>query len=330
MTSRRVVAQGSRVRARAPENALAVTLCVLTLNRPVGLARCLAGIAALELPCEPVVNLRVIVVDNDSAGSGHGVAERARSRCPWPLDYLVEPDRGIPRARNRAVSASGQADLIGFIDDDEAPAPDWLVAMLRTWQRTGAEVLMGRSVARFDQPPAPWVVEGGFFEHGRFAHGASFPFWFARTSGILLSRSALPDGTAVFDERFRLSGGSDLRLFARLHRAGHRFVWVDDAVVEETVPATRATVAWLVRRSYRFGTSASLTLVAEGASPLRRLRRIVGAVVFTALGVARQFRTVGSARVIGVRLLQQLAYGAGLVAGALGMPYNEYREIHGR
>jgi succinoglycan biosynthesis protein ExoM len=312
------------------EPALRVALCVLTLHRPVGLARCLAGIAALELPGDEAVDLRVVVVDNDRGCSGRPVVERARASLPWPVDYLVEPDRGIPHARNRAVAAAADAHLVGFVDDDEAPHPGWLVAMLDARRRTGAAVLMGRSVATFDQPPAPWVVEGGFFEHARFTSGAPFPFWYARTSGILIDRTALPPGPGVFDERFRFSGGSDHHLFARMHGAGHRFAWVDEAVVEENVPPTRATAGWLVRRAYRFGTTGSLTLVAEGASPLRRLRRVAGAVVYTAVGLARQLRRPGSTRVTAVRMLQQLAYGAGLVTGVLGLPYPEYRRVHGR
>ena len=310
--------------------AVRVVLCVITLHRPVGLARCLHAIAALELPEEEAVDLRVVVVDNDVGCSGRRVVEQVT--CPWPVDYLVEPDRGIPRARNRAVAAAAAAgaDLVGFVDDDEAPEPDWLVAMLDARRRTGAAVLMGRSVATFAEPPAPWVVEGGFFEYTRFTSGGSFPFWYARASGILIDRTTLPVGPAVFDERFRLSGGSDLHLFSRMHGAGHRFAWVDEAVVEETVPATRATLGWLVRRTYRYGTTSSLTLVAEGASPLRRARRLTGAFVFTAMGLVRQLRRAGSTRVTAVRLLLQLAYGAGLVTGVFGVQYPEYRRVHGR
>jgi cellulose synthase/poly-beta-1,6-N-acetylglucosamine synthase-like glycosyltransferase len=310
--------------------AVRIVLCVLTLHRPVGLARCLDAIAALELPDEEAVDLRVVVVDNDAGCSGRRVVEQVA--CPWPVDYLVEPDRGIPRARNRALAAAGDTDLVGFVDDDEAPAPDWLVAMLDARRRTGAAVLMGRSIVRFVEAPAPWVVEGGFFQYERFTSGDSFPFWYARTSGILIDRTALPVGRAVFDDRFRLSGGSDLHLFSRMHEAGHRFAWVDEAVVEETVPATRATLGWLVRRTYRYGTTSSLTLVAEGASPLRRARRLTGAFVFTAIGLVRQVRRSQqtSTRVTAVRVLLQLAYGAGLVTGVLGVQYPEYRRVHGR
>jgi succinoglycan biosynthesis protein ExoM len=311
--------------------AVRVVLCVLTLHRPVGLARCLNAIAALELPDEETVDLRVVVVDNDAGRSGQRVFERVL--CPWPVEYLVQPDRGIPHARNRAVAAAAaaDADLVGFVDDDEAPAADWLVAMLDARRRTGAAVLMGRSVATFAEAPASWVVEGRFFEYERFTSGDSFPFWYARTSGILIDRTALPPGPAVFDERFRLSGGSDLHLFSRMHGAGHRFAWVDEAVVEETVPATRATLGWLVRRTYRYGTTSSLTLVAEGASPLRRARRLTGAVVFTAVGLVRQLRgaRATSARVTAVRILLQLAYGAGLATGVFGIQYPEYRRVHG-
>jgi succinoglycan biosynthesis protein ExoM len=316
-------------RSPVPGPAAEVALCVLTLYRPFCLARCLAAIAELIVPEDPAVALRVIVVDNDGGRSAGRIVEQVRPTFPWPLDYLIEPDRGIPHSRNRALTAAGDADLIGFIDDDEAPLPGWLVAMLRVWHQTGAAVLMGRSVPRFEQPAPRWLVDGAFFEHPRFTTGEPFPYCYCRTSGVLIDRRALPQRTAVFDTRFRFSGGSDQHLFGRMHRAGHRFVWVDDAVVEETVPPTRANAAWLIRRSYRFGNSGSLILLADGAKTARLARRIVGAVVFTMLGVARLLPALPQGRATGVRILQQVAFGAGLVSGALGVPYHEYRRVHG-
>ncbi len=99
-----------------PVSSASVALCVTTLTRPRSLTRCLEGICLLE-PV-PGLDLRVIVIDNDKSASARAVVERARARCPWPVDYVVEPHLGVSDVRNRALAASGDVDAVAFIDDD--------------------------------------------------------------------------------------------------------------------------------------------------------------------------------------------------------------------
>jgi glycosyltransferase involved in cell wall biosynthesis len=308
---------------------VSVAICVLTFRRPEGLARCLAGLAALTPPGGVRPGVRIVVVDNDPSASGRQVVEAARHTSPWPIDYVVEPRRGIPHARNHALVAAGDATLVGFVDDDEVVEPGWLAAMLRAWTDTDADVLMGASTPRFDPGAPGWIVRGGFFDAPRFATGAPFPVEYARTSGVLLARRALPAGPAVFDPRF--AAGSDADLFERLRSAGRRFVWVDDAVVVVDVPPSRARASWLVQRAYRIGNARSLQLVTGGASLPRRARRIAGALVLVAIGVVRAAPSAVREgwRIGCMRMLAHLADGVGLVTGALGVRYDEYRRVHG-
>ena len=69
----------------------------------------------------------IIVVDNNSTDDTAKVVQDYQSS--WlesvPLKYFLEPEQGAAFARLRAVrEASGE--LIGFLDDDNLPAPDWL------------------------------------------------------------------------------------------------------------------------------------------------------------------------------------------------------------
>ncbi|MCU1346555.1 MAG: glycosyl transferase, partial [Acidimicrobiia bacterium] len=96
-----------------------VAICVVSFQRPVGLARLLHALAALETG-RPV-SLEVIVVDNDIAGSARTVLDEFRPQAPWPLRYVRQPAQGIPHARNVAVTEAWHADFIAFMDDDEAP-----------------------------------------------------------------------------------------------------------------------------------------------------------------------------------------------------------------
>jgi GT2 family glycosyltransferase len=305
----------------------AVALCVVTKGRPVGLARCLDGIGRLEVPGG--VELRVVVVDNDERRSAEPVVALAAAELPWPVAYRAEPRPGIPQARNTAVDAAGPVTLVGFMDDDEVPRPDWLASMLRVWETTDADVVMAPSEPVFDQPPPGWVVEGRFFERTRFPTGTPISYHYARTSGVLIRRAALEGQPGPFDELFRYSGGSDLHLFARMADAGCRIVWDDDAVVDEHVPTTRANARWLVRRAYRIGNTRSLILLADGAGAARRVRRVAGSLVRLPVRVARALPGLRHGRRGAVRLAQVVATELGSIVGAVGHRYEEYRTIHG-
>ena len=246
------------------------------------------------------------------------------------MTYAVEPTRGIPFARNRAIEVAGSVDLIGFLDDDEEPVPTWLHEVMRVRRETAAQVVVGPSTPVFEPGTPRWVIEGGFFERRRFATGERIPSDYARTSGVLLERAALLPAPA-FDTSFRLAGESDTLFFDRLARAGSAIVWSDEAVMTEHVPRSRATASWLVRRYYRIGNGRSIRMLRLDRPGFgRRAKRIVRGLLEMALGMAKAVAAVPRGRAHLVAAVQVSACGAGLVTGALGIAYQEYRVVHGR
>ncbi len=317
-----------------PAAPVVLVLCVITFRRPAGLRRCLDAIAALDPPSSRPVDVRVVVVDNEPSGPCRGVVEAATARLDGaapPIGYAIEPEGGIPYARNRAVrmAAEAGADVIGFLDDDEVPRADWLSAMVDTWAASGADVAQGRSEPVFEMDPPGWLHDGRFFASPPFVTGQSVDFYHCRTSGVLISTAALPSLTTPFDTNFRYSGGSDHHLFRTMAGRGARFVWVDDAAVEVHVPPARARGRWLVRRAFRIGNTRSLSLVAEGVAWPRRVARAGKGMLQMGRGAAGLavvvVRRRGRDRVATVRGLQRVALGAGLVAGAAGWAYEEYQ-----
>jgi hypothetical protein len=301
-----------------------VAIAALTFQRPVGLARLLAGVAALDVP--EGVEPRLVIVDNDPEGSGRAAVE-GWSAPGWPpATYAVEPQRGIATARNRSVALADGADFVALIDDDEVPEPTWLRELLAAQEATGADVVQGRVVAEFDQPPEPWVIEGRFFVDKPRTHLGTLHY--ANSNNTLVRASLLR--AHAFDPRYDLTGGSDSQLFARLRRAGADIRWSDHAVVRELVPGTRVDRGWLVRREYRRGVTLSRVLIDVEPSTGRVVKRVGAGVVSmgsglatTAVGLVRRDRAEQ------VRGQRQVAYGAGLLAGLAGLRYEEYRRTHG-
>ena len=200
---------------------------------------------------------------------------------------------------------------------------------MRAQQSSGADVVIGPCLPQLPPGTPDWMRSGGFFARRRFPSGASIPANYARTSGVLVRRAAMPARPAVFAEELRFSGGSDRALFVEMEQRGATFRWVDEAVVTEHIPPSRARLSWILRRGFRIGNSRSTTLVLDGATDRRRVKRMAAGVVDIVTGAVLALRGIRSGRAAVVRGLRRSCYGAGLLLGALGYRYQEYLHHHG-
>ena len=83
------------------------------------------------------------MVDNDADGSAAKVVEEFGKDTPYPIESVVEPEPGIPFAREKSVELCWNDDALVFVDDDEVAPPNWLAALLHAWETTGADVVTG-------------------------------------------------------------------------------------------------------------------------------------------------------------------------------------------
>src|SRR4051812_24239795 len=204
-----------------------VGVCVLTHRRPSSLRRTLDSLN--DLVRIPGVEIRVLVVDNDAAGSGRPVVQELRA-FSLPLSYVHEPRNGIPGARNTALEATADADVVAFIDDDEWAEPEWLSELLDARARSGADIVVGPVVPDFEADPPGWLSRLGYFEPLRYE--ALTDLHFAYTGNVLIDRRIL-DTARPFREARPELGGSDTHFFMRLSGRGVRIVWAPLARVHE-------------------------------------------------------------------------------------------------
>jgi len=308
--------------------ALRVVVAVLTYRRPGDLAELLPRVLTQAGPP------RVLVVDNDpEAGARQPVAALARDHAS--LDYVHEPRPGIAAARNRALAEAGHDDLLVFLDDDERPGPRWLADLLAVQRDTGAAGVVGPVVSSFAAPLDPWIAAGRFFDRRRLPTGTVVAV--AATNNLLLDLRRVRAAGIGFDERFGLSGGSDTLFTRRLTAAGLPLVWCDEAVVTDVVPAARATRDWVLRRALRSGNGWSRTSLVLAAGPAGRWRARARLSAAGALRVGAGAAALAAGLVVRrpalhARGARTLARGAGLVTGAWGWTYVEYRrpQVPGR
>lgn len=119
-----------------------VSIVVPARDDAPALARCLEALAR-----QTVAPLEVVVVDN---GSSDGTAEVARAAG---ARVVSEPRRGIPAAAARGYDAA-LGDVIGRLDADSVPGPDWVERVATTLARDrGCVAVTG--AGRFLELPAP-------------------------------------------------------------------------------------------------------------------------------------------------------------------------------
>lgn len=265
-----------------------LVVAVLTYRRPERIAALVPVLveqaAALTSRFEGVA-ASVLVVDNDVAGTGAAAVAEAAQPGVVPVTAVVEGEPGISAARNRALRASGDQDLLVFVDDDELPHADWLHALYATYRATGAAAVAGPVVSRYVVEPDPWVVAGGFYDraHRLGLHtGDTVPS--AATNNLLLDLRVVRRAGLAFDPALGLSGGEDTHFTSSLTAAGGRIVWCAEAVVSDVVPADRLTRSYLLARTA--GLASSTVRAALLLAPGRGRRTVLRARVLCA-GLAR-------------------------------------------
>jgi succinoglycan biosynthesis protein ExoM len=222
-----------------------ISICICTCFRPMMLERLLREIAGQESANS--FTFSVVVTDNDSTQSARDVVERCAKDLGLVTTYTVEPERNIASARNTAL-ANATGDFVVFIDDDEFPVRGWLLSLFRTCEAYGVAGVLGPVKPHFDLQPPRWLIKGGFYERPSHPTGFRMSWQECRTGNVLFRRCILPTSEAAFRQEFG-TGGEDQDFFRRMIQSGHQFVWCDEAVAYETVPASRWGRRFLLSRA---------------------------------------------------------------------------------
>jgi glycosyltransferase involved in cell wall biosynthesis len=113
------------------------SVVIPTFARPEQLRTCLAAVSALHSPGGP---FEVIVVDDGSPGGIDRVIDEFTHRLNIRL--LVQPQAGPGAARNAGAALAGGR-FLAFLDDDCAPARDWLQAIAAQLERNDRSLVGG-------------------------------------------------------------------------------------------------------------------------------------------------------------------------------------------
>ncbi|MBX9768813.1 MAG: glycosyltransferase family 2 protein, partial [Bdellovibrionales bacterium] len=198
------------------ETCFHIAVAISTYRREAGLDRLMKGLAKVVEPQDCKVS--VVIVDNDPECSSRNWVQKLSRSFPYPIFWQQEPKPGISQARNRSVlkALEIKASHIAFIDDDETPSTQWLVALMNDMKLSCADVVWGRVIPLFQQPPSLWVRKSRYFEHPKKMH---FNRAEEASTHNCLVKAQLFQEIGPFDEFFGLRGGEDTDFFRRVFRS---------------------------------------------------------------------------------------------------------------
>ena len=222
-----------------------ITVCVCTFRRPTLLRRLLDKLS--EQRTNGLFSLSVVVCDNDGEQSAAPVVSAARESARIDISYCQEPRKNIALARNKALEHA-RGDFVAFIDDDEFPADNWLQKLMAAREQYQADGVLGPVRPQFESPPPRWIVRGRFCERPEHETGRVMKWDECRTGNLLFRREILDGIAQPFKAEFG-TGGEDKDFFMRLTQRGRTFVWCNEAVAYETVPPSRCTRRYMLKRA---------------------------------------------------------------------------------
>ncbi len=242
------------------ESGMKITVCICTYNRDLHLSRLLESLQGIQLGGLEGVQVRLLVVDNNSSAETRQLCADAGRHLQIPLYYVEEHKPGVVSARNRAVSeaiASGD-DFLAFLDDDDVPDSNWLMELLSTQQETSADIVAGNR--RLMDPP-PWTQGVGERRKKKSSSKQVGKHRMPRSAGtgnVLISRGVLlslvGDGL-VFHPAFNLSGGEDKDFFLRAIKSGATMAFAEKSFITQYHDQQRYTAQGVMARGFKSGCS---------------------------------------------------------------------------
>jgi len=208
------------------------------------------------------INWEVIVVDNNSTDNTAKVVREDQANWPsaYPLKYYFEPQQGAAFARKRAV-VEAQGEVIGFLDDDNLPAPDWIIsAYLFAKKNPKAGAFGGKIHGAFEVPPSEDYQKVityclAIVEQGETAFmypprkGALPP-----TAGLVVRKQAwcknVPKETFLRGRVGKSQMGSeDLEVLSYIQNAGWEIWYNPNMNIDHKIPPQRLSRDYLVALS---------------------------------------------------------------------------------
>jgi glycosyltransferase involved in cell wall biosynthesis len=291
----------------------AVVAAVCTFRRNDQLRRLLEHLIVAASAAQHSCALGVVVVDDNRDGEARPVADEFAERFELGLQYRHSGLGNISAARNLGLDAArASSDWIVMTDDDCVPDERWLLELLATQRRTGADAVSGPLVRRAPADAPRWLVDQPFLEQGLNLYPPDASLGFASTHNSMLSTEWLRRHD---DHRFEHAlgelGGEDMFFYRSAHRRGLSITYAAEAVVYEDQPAERLSYRFMLRQALWLGNSSMVTSLESAEATRSRL--VVHGLARVSRAAAHPLRRLRHGR------SPQLRYSLAVAAGGVGV-----------
>ncbi|MBD2712112.1 hormogonium polysaccharide biosynthesis glycosyltransferase HpsE [Limnospira platensis] len=226
------------------------------------------------------IRWEVMVVDNNSSDGTAAVVQQFQKDWPKevPLRYVLETQQGAAFARKRSVSES-QAELIGFLDDDNIPELNWVAEAVRFSQenpKAGAYGSQIHAIFEVEPPPnfnriKPFLAITELGKNPRLYNARKNLL--PPSAGLVIRREVWSE---FVPEQCILSGrvegsmltGEDLEALSYIQRKSDWEIWYNPQMqVDHKIPRKRLDIEYLIPFFRGIGLSRYVTRTA-GVKPI--------------------------------------------------------------
>lgn len=267
---------------------MAGVVCCYTMRRWDDIVAAVESLRAQERPLNEIV----VVVD-------HNEELLAACRQRWPQGVRIvanEGRQGLSDGRNTGLRAT-DADVVAFLDDDAAAAPDWSATLARCYENSGEGSGQGSGEDAGSVPGAQVLGAGGYIEPD-WPGGARPSWWPAafdwvvgcsyvglptrrtQVRNVIGANMSLRREVALAVGGFNPSmgrvgktplGGEETEMYIRAvaARPGSVVLYEPAARVRHHVTPERATIGYFLSRCYGEGlTKAALSGITRSSAAL--------------------------------------------------------------
>jgi glycosyltransferase involved in cell wall biosynthesis len=301
-----------------------IQISICTYQRPKMLKECLASVLRTQIPDR--YRISITIIDNDKNQSAKLTVRKLAENAPIKVDYVTEPRRGIPMARNKALdqALSHNIDYLAFIDDDELVSENWLISLTNYLDEKGGNaVIHGRVISQCPENTPKYLAP--FFTKRLLPTGTEMDT--CATDNVLFSLQPARIHNLRFDESLALDGGDDTLFFSRMHTLGTKIFSCTEAIVYEPIPLSRISLRWLSQRKYRVGAGIARRKISADAAPFKLIVHSLSKIIAKLFSCL--FHLLRGQKKKSVQAWLKGCQSAGTIGGILGIRYNEYKTIHG-
>jgi glycosyltransferase involved in cell wall biosynthesis len=245
-------------------------IVIPTYNRAVMLRDALTSFVNADRPKE--MTFRITVVDNNSNDNTRQVVEDFQKEKEIDLRYLFEKKQGRSCAVNAGIR-NAEADIIGFIDDDEEISKDWFAEVEKVFGERWDEIdfISGRYLPRWEKEPPSWLPEGyegivGILDCGEEEKVFGEEFDGVMVGGNSVIKLNVLREVGLYNESLgRTDKGllccEDEEITYRLLNAGKRGIYYPRLVIHHFIAANRMTKKY--HRSWCYGWGKSNAMMSK-------------------------------------------------------------------